>query len=56
VGVAARPRFDEIKVGAGIGVRYYTSFGPLRLDVAVPLNPGPNDPDFGVYVALGHSF
>jgi translocation and assembly module TamA len=56
VGEDARPSFDEIKVGAGIGVRYYTSFGPLRLDVAVPLNPGPNDPDFGVYVALGHSF
>jgi translocation and assembly module TamA len=56
VGEDAMPSFDEIKVGAGIGVRYYTSFGPMRLDVAVPLNPGPNDPDFGVYVALGHTF
>jgi translocation and assembly module TamA len=56
VGEDPRPSFDEIKVGAGIGVRYYTSFGPLRLDVAIPLNPGPNDPDFGVYVALGHTF
>jgi translocation and assembly module TamA len=56
VGEDPRPSFDEIKIGAGIGVRYYTSFGPLRLDVAVPLNPGPGDPDVGVYVALGHTF
>ncbi len=56
VGEGATPSFDEIKFGAGIGVRYYTSFGPLRLDVAVPLNPGPGDPDVGVYVALGHAF
>jgi translocation and assembly module TamA len=39
-----------------VGVRYYTGFGPLRVDVAVPLNPGPNDPKIGVYVALGQSF
>jgi translocation and assembly module TamA len=56
VGFDPRPSFDEIKVGVGVGVRYYTSFGPLRLDVAVPLNPGPGDPDVGVYVALGHAF
>jgi translocation and assembly module TamA len=56
VGDDPRPSFDEIKIGAGIGVRYYTSFGPLRLDVAIPLNPGPGDPDIGVYVALGHAF
>ena len=56
VGEDATPGFSEIKVGVGVGVRYYTSFGPLRLDVALPLNPGPGDPDVGVYVALGHSF
>ncbi|HEY6816152.1 MAG TPA: BamA/TamA family outer membrane protein, partial [Croceibacterium sp.] len=56
VGFDPRPSFDEIKVGVGVGVRYYTSFGPLRLDVAIPLNPGPGDPDVGVYVALGHTF
>ena len=56
VGFDPRPSFDEIKVGVGVGVRYYTSFGPLRLDVAVPLNPGPGDPAVGVYVALGHAF
>jgi translocation and assembly module TamA len=56
VGDDPTPGFDEIKFGAGVGVRYYTGFGPLRLDVAMPLNPGPNDPKIGVYVALGQSF
>ena len=56
VGEGATPDFHEIRFGAGIGARYYTGFGPLRLDVAVPLNPGPGDPKVGVYVALGQSF
>ena len=56
VGEDPTPGFDEIKIGAGIGARYHTSFGPLRIDVGVPLNPGPNDPTFGVYVGLGQSF
>jgi translocation and assembly module TamA len=56
VGDDPTPGFDEIKIGAGIGARYHTSFGPLRIDLAVPLNPGPNDPKFGVYVGLGQSF
>jgi translocation and assembly module TamA len=37
-------------------VRYHTGFGPLRLDIATPLNPGPNDGWIGVYVALGQAF
>jgi len=56
VGEDPTPGFDEIKIGAGIGARYHTSFGPLRIDVGVPLNPGPNDSKFGVYVGLGQSF
>lgn len=56
VGEDSTPGFDEIKLGAGIGARYYTGFGPLRFDIAVPLNPGPRDPKVGVYVALGQSF
>ena len=56
VGEGPTPGFDEIKIGVGIGARYHTSFGPLRIDLGVPLNPGPNDPKFGVYVGLGQSF
>lgn len=56
VGSDPLPGFDDIKFGAGMGVRYHTGFGPLRLDVAFPLNPGPNDSFVAVYVALGQAF
>ena len=56
VGLDPTPDFNSIKLGAGLGVRYHTGFGPLRLDVAVPLNPGPNDNWVAVYVALGQAF
>lgn len=44
------------RVGAGLGVRYYTDFGPVRLDVGLPLNRRSGDPPFGVYVSLGQAF
>ncbi len=52
----AMPGFGNMKFGAGLGLRYDTNFGPIRLDVAVPLNPGPNDAPVAVYVALGQAF
>jgi translocation and assembly module TamA len=56
VGTSPTPSFHEIKIGAGIGVRYLTGFGPVRIDVGVPLNPGPKDSKIGVYVGLGQAF
>jgi translocation and assembly module TamA len=52
------PDFSELspRIGTGIGVRYYTSFGPARLDFGIPLNKRPGDSDFGIYVSLGQSF
>ncbi|MBK1664044.1 hypothetical protein CKO38_02075 [Rhodospirillum rubrum] len=51
------PSFSEdIRWGAGLGVRYHTSFGPLRADVAVPLNPRGSDDSFQVYISLGQAF
>ena len=47
---------EEFRVGVGIGLRYYTAVGPLRLDLAVPLNPGEGDPDFAVYFGIGQAF
>ena len=32
------PKFDNLRFGAGIGVRYHTRFGPIRVDVGTPLN------------------
>lgn len=50
------PDIGDIKVSAGVGLRYFSPVGPLRLDVAVPLNPEKGDPDFGIYVGLGQAF
>jgi translocation and assembly module TamA len=44
------------KVGAGVGFRYITPFGPLRIDAAVPINPDPGDPDFAIYAGVGQAF
>jgi len=44
------------RVGAGVGARYYTDFGPVRVDVGLPLNRREGDPAFGVYVSLGQAF
>jgi translocation and assembly module TamA len=52
------PNFAEnpLRVGVGVGVRYYTGFGPARLDFAVPLNKREGDAAFGIYVSLGQAF
>ncbi len=50
------PSLDELRLGVGMGLRYYTSFGPLRLDVAVPLNKRATDPDYAIYVGIGQAF
>ncbi len=51
------PDFSEpLKVGTGVGLRYYTPIGPLRFDVAVPLDPGPDDPSFALYLGLSQAF
>lgn len=46
-----------LRLGAGMGLRYFTSVGPIRFDVAVPINPPDNaDDPFQVYISLGHAF
>ncbi len=51
------PDFSEkIRVGAGVGLRYFTPLGPLRLDVATPLTRQEGDPTFALYVGLGQAF
>ncbi|MEN3952551.1 autotransporter assembly complex family protein [Iodidimonas sp. SYSU 1G8] len=54
---SALPDFSQkLRWGAGIGVRYYTGFGPVRLDVAFPINGTPADDDFQIYVSIGQAF
>lgn len=58
VSTSSRPFQGTVRYGAGIGGRYYTSIGPLRVDVAVPLNrpkTGKSDA-FELYIGLGEAF
>ncbi|MEA2777767.1 MAG: translocation and assembly module TamA [Acetobacteraceae bacterium] len=42
--------------GAGVGARYYTPIGPIRLDVAVPLNKLPGGDTLELYIGIGQAF
>lgn len=50
------PDFSTFKLGAGVGARYLTSFGPIRVDVGIPLDPGPRDASYQIYAGIGQAF
>lgn len=50
------PKLQDLRYGTGIGVRYYSNFGPIRIDVGTPLTPQPGDSRIAVYVSLGQAF
>lgn len=50
------PTLAGMRYGAGLGLRYKTGFGPLRLDLGTPLNPRSGDSRVTVSVALGQAF
>jgi translocation and assembly module TamA len=53
---SAVPKLSGFRIGAGIGVRYHSNFGPIRLDIGTPINPQPGDAPVAVYVSLGQAF
>ncbi|PWE18101.1 hypothetical protein DDZ18_00350 [Marinicauda salina] len=50
------PTVDDLRFGAGLGVRYYPGFGPLRVDIATPLDPRDGDDPVHVYISIGQAF
>jgi translocation and assembly module TamA len=52
----AWPDFKDWHFAAGIGARYYSSFGPIRIDLGVPLNREKGDGPVAVTVSLGQAF
>lgn len=47
-------RLDEIRYSWGVGLRYSTPIGPVRLDVAKPIFDDENRVQF--YISVGHAF
>jgi len=56
VSTRSAPFGGRLEEGAGVGVRYYTPIGPLRVDFAVPLNREPHGDSFELYLGLGQAF
>ena len=52
----AMPDFSNWRFAVGAGVRYYSLFGPIRVDVGVPLKRQKGDGPFAVTVSLGQAF
>jgi translocation and assembly module TamA len=56
VGANGVPFDGNIEIGAGVGARYYTSFGPIRVDFAVPVTRLSGGDAFEVYLGIGQAF
>lgn len=56
IGFQETPNFNNLRYGAGIGLRYRLPFGPIRGDIAFPLDRRDGDADFQIYVSIGQAF
>jgi len=56
IGFQETPNFSNMRYGAGLGVRYKLPFGPIRADVAFPLDKREGDASFQIYVSIGQAF
>lgn len=56
IGSDQLPNGKNLSLGAGFGVRYDLGFGPIRVDLGIPLNARSNDPKFQIYLSIGQSF
>jgi translocation and assembly module TamA len=60
VGAAFTSRYpdfdDQLRIGAGPGIRYFSPIGPVRLDVGFPVNRRDSDDAFQLYISIGQAF
>ena len=56
VSAGSAPFKGTLSVGAGMGLRYYTGIGPIRVDFAVPLKRTAGSGSFALYIGLGEAF
>ena len=50
------PKGSDLRFGAGIGGRFYTNFGPMRVDVATPINRREGESLIALYISIGQAF
>ena len=46
----------DFRWAAGVGLRYYTAIGPIRFDIAMPLNKQKRDKGYQFYISIGQAF
>lgn len=56
IGFQETPNFNNLRYGAGVGVRYKLPFGPVRADIAFPLDKREGDSNFQLYISIGQAF
>ncbi len=56
VSTSSAPFVGKLQEGVGVGARYYTAIGPIRVDVAVPTSRPPHGDSFELYLGLGQAF
>jgi translocation and assembly module TamA len=56
LGPSVVPNFRQIAIGAGVGVRYDLGFGPIRVDIATPVDHHSGDPWVQLYLSIGQAF
>ncbi|PZN92596.1 MAG: hypothetical protein DCF31_15720 [Alphaproteobacteria bacterium] len=56
LGESSTPSLSGMRYGVGIGGRYYTNFGPMRIDIATPINRQPGESRVALYISIGQAF
>ena len=56
VSANGKPFTGTLRVGAGLGLLYYSGIGPIRVDVGFPINRPPGGASLAVYIGLGQAF
>lgn len=56
VGQDELPDWGELRLGAGMGVRYDTVAGPIRFDIATPLDRRSGEDAVQIYISIGQAF